>query len=358
VTRFLLPAVCLAAALALSACTGDPAAPSLEPVEATPLDPTPAGADAGLLTVGAAGRLVAAATVRDVAALTVVGDSTPAVVSGSPGAGLVADTGFAALDGQLVVGRWAPRTGGYLLTVLDASGAIVAENPVAPWPAGAVSDVDSAVTPGGQLLLAVAREGGDPELLLVDPLTGTVAASTGLGPGAEVEGVAVSPDGRSVVVAVGSRDIGTGRAVSWLVPLTAGLEPRGGAVAVTPAEEWAEVEALAVDDAGTAWAVAATRDEATLVTAAPGAIGTTAVRPLADGATGLAVHDGVAWLVSSAAGAQLYRIDLRSGATATSEQLCDQVAGTSGGGPAVTGGRVYVSGSCADGARVWEFGLS
>lgn len=356
-------ALVLAALLGPVACTAAP--DELEPAASTVVTPAdPAGRTSTPLAVvpAADGGAVVFARGAELAAVTTV---TGGTVTGQT-AGAVpgwADSGFVS-GGEVLVGRWSEATGGYALAVLGPDGAVVAERPVTPWPAaGAV--VLPVTTPDGRLLLAVSGVSGDAQLLLVDPATGAVTASVAL-PGdpavggadrVEVDAVAVSPDGGTVVVAVATTDLDAERQTTALVRLDAGLRPAGAPVPVTPGEDWTHVGRLAVDVDGTAWAVSVDADGPVLVSAGPGEDEATTRMRLADHPAALAVRDGVAWIVPVDRGLRLDRIELATGRTTSSAELCEDGEG-SGGAVAVTATSVYLAGECGSEERLWEFAVA
>lgn len=357
-------ALLLAALLGPVACTAAP--DELEPAASTVVTPADAaGRTSTPLAVapGPDGGAVVFARGAELAAVTTVsgGAVTGQTAGAVPG---WADSGFVS-GGEVLVGRWSETTGGYALAVLGPDGAVVAERPVAPWPADAGSVVTPMTTPDGRLLLGISRASGDAQLLLVDPATGAVTATAVL-PGdpavagadlVEVDALAVAPGGGSVVVAVSTTDLDAERQTTTLVRLDAGLRPAGAPVPVTPAEEWTHVERLTVDVDGTAWAVSVEADGPVLVSAAPGETEATTRLRLTDHPAALAVRDGVAWVVPIDRGLRVERIDLATGATTSSAELCEDGEG-SGGALAVTATSVYLAGECGAEERLWEFAVT
>ncbi|MGY1773030.1 hypothetical protein [Blastococcus sp. SYSU D00813] len=357
-------ALLLAALLGPVACTAAP--DELEPAASTVVTPAdPAGRTSTPLAVapGPDGGAVVFARGAELAAVTTVagGAVTGQTAGAVPG---WADSGFVS-GGEVLVGRWSQTAGGYALAVLGPDGAVVAERPVTPWPADAGAVVTPMATPDGRLLLGVSRASGDAQLLLVDPATGAVTASAVLpgDPGVdgadlvEVDAVAVAPDGGAVVVAVSTADLDEQRQTTTLVRLDAGLRPVGAPVPVTPGEEWTHVERLAVDTDGTAWAVSVEADGPVLVAAGPGEREAATRMQLADHPSALAVRDGVAWVVPVDRGLRLDRIELATGETTSSAELCGDGEG-SGGALAVTATSVYLAGECGSEERLWEFAVA
>ncbi len=285
------------------------------------------------------------------AALAVVGaDGTTVQATAELAPGSRPDTAFGHGGGAVVAGVVWPGEGpiGYALQAVDpATGAPSAVLPVAV--PGEVQLTGSAAAPGpdGVLYVAVSRSSDAPLLLAVDPATGAVRASAELDltvdgavpTSAEVEGLAVAPDGSSIAVTasvLGPDPWAPGR--SLLATVGPDLAARGAPVDLAPGYVGSSVGDLAVGPDGTAYAVvwgddAGRRGRHDVVAVAPGA---NAPAVLTGGAglvhtpvTELAVDGGVLWLTlqREAATASLVRLDPATGELGTPVELCDGLAG-------------------------------
>lgn len=380
-TRSLLLPLLAVSALALTAC--DPEEPEVD-LMAEVVVTVPGAPPAGDLdrptavTVAADGTRTVLVGGADTAGVTsVAADGTVLGTLAVPG---VTDL-FAVVPtpaGVVAVG-WSEEPdgagGSVVLVPVDVAAGTTgaAVGVLTPSPPGYVEPGLSAATvlPDGRVVLALDRVGDTaPVLVLVDPVTATVATTADVDLGSTVAGagvvdvvdVAAGPDGSRIAVGVlaHSRDWdGSGfRAV--LVTVDAGLRPDGPALDLTPGSS-GHVEAVAVDADGTAYALAAVGPDLSsrLLAAAPGATGA-AVRGDADEdllggrAADLAVAGGAAWVLHSAPGdgdgASLTRVDLADGTAGAPRGLCDGQAGALAVGP---GGDVVATAECGLDARLF-----
>ncbi|MGY1773033.1 hypothetical protein [Blastococcus sp. SYSU D00813] len=357
-TRPLLLPLLAAAALGLTACDpGEPGVDLMADVVVTVPGAPPAGDlyRPTSVTVAADGtRTVLLGGPEAAGVAAVSADGTVLGALGVPG---VTDL-FAVVPtpaGAVAVG-WADGPegagGSVVLVPVDvAAGTTGAAVPVlTPVPAGHVEAGLSSATvlPDGRVVLALDRVGDTvPLLALVEPVTATVVAQAELDLGDTVAGagvvdvvdVAASPDGTRIAVGVlaHSRDWGGGGFRAVLATVDAGLRPDGPALDLTAGSS-GQVEAVAVDAGGTAYAVAALGSDLSsqLLAAAPGA---TRVEVLGDAeedllggqAADLVVADGAAWVLHAVPGdgddASLTRVDLADGTASAPRGLCDGQAG-------------------------------
>ncbi len=359
-SRPLLLPLLAAAALGLSACTGGSDPFAVAGTVALP-DGTGGSAFAGS---DAAGRVLLVGSDADSATVTVVdGD----VVVSTTEVALPDRTSVTAVrEGELLFGELTDD--GFVLHVADAgTGALTGDRPVTPFPADAGVTTTGVPTPQGLLLLAVPRAQAVPELLLVDPATGSVTASVALDLGelvdparladwsqsVDVKGVVASPDGSAYAVALTVLDHETGRPTGVLAvvdgpdlaPVTAPLVP-------APGSDWGSEPALSVADDGTAHAFLVRNGERVLAEVAPGAAEAATVAELEDVTHSLVVRDGVAWVVYTDDPVRVTRIDLASGGSTSSVELC--ATGSTGQLAAADGGGVWFSSDCADDV-LWRF---
>ncbi len=331
-------------------------------------------------------------------AVTVAADGTRTVlVRGTDGAGLATVSADGARTGAVVVPGtsdlfavvpspagavavgWADGEGGaggsvVLVPVDAARGTTGTPVPVATPSPGEVYPGLSRATalPGGRVVVALTRVGGQaPLLLVVDPATAVVSATAEVELGdtlggagvVDVADLAVDPEGTRIAVGVvaHSRDWGGSGFRSVLATVDAGLRPDGPTLDLASDATTAQVEAVAVDSGGTAYAVAVVGDDrdTRLLAVAPGAaaaesLGDPDVDLLPGQAADLAVADGAAWVLHQVPGdgdgTSLTRVDLADGSASAPRGLCD---GQAGGLAVEPDGDVVAVAECGFEGRLW-----
>ncbi len=309
------------------------------------------------------------------AALAVVGpDGTTLQATAELAPGLRPDTAYGWQGDAVVAGVLRPGEGpvGYALQAVDPATGTPADPLPVPLPGEILlTGSAAALGPDGVLYVAVSRSSGAPLLLAVDPATGAVRASAevdltvdGAVPtSAEVEGLAVAPDGSSIAVTasvLGPDPWAPGR--SLLATVGPDLALRGAPVDLAPGFVGSGVGDLAVGPDGTAYAVvwgddADRRNRHDVVAVAPGAaapavlVGGLVRTPV----TELGSGGETLWLTvqREAAAASVVPLDPATGELGTPVELCDELAGRLLVG---ADGSVAVAAQCGGEAVLWRLG--
>jgi DNA-binding beta-propeller fold protein YncE len=238
------------------------------------------------------------------------------------------------------------------VTVDPATGEVVDTSEIAGTQHA--DELEAAALPDGVVVVAGDRSDGPPFLLLLDPVHGTprpaaridVSAVAGAGDLVQVDGLAVSPDGSWVAVALTVRADGSSeatRAVAVVESDLADLAARADTVGL----EGPPVSALAVDSDGVAYVA---QEGARGISAVDAAAGTVREVPADLGEiTELAVVGDA--LVTVDRGLEVDRLDPATGRVTGSADLCTDTGAASGIGVAPDGSLVVVA-NCA-GAGLW-----